>query len=381
MPLNFNIQDLINSYVHLIQKKLELYPEESYSAKIFNMISSQTVKPEKVEIKGYGFKVLERYDKRIDYRALKLRSPEDFYNNIEARNEPYFNTSDLQINYISADLYIIHEYMSLDLQTVIESYNLPIPYTEMKLPIDNVLKDKINKDTTILVDAWWSTKIYILYRLLTNGQVIINGLQLGSNTAHTSINSAVSNRQWTSNTNDPIVSFMDAVQAMKNRDPAFRRLMFKPKFIMNFETFKVFWNNPHVREYFKYFDISSLENLFDFQEIDVNSPVNRILLLGKNIEILLINDQIINPNNDSFEEAIPTNRVFVFYNIPNNIKFYHLIPPYIDERGKIVMKSGDFEFKQIMSNKPFNGTFEFEFLSGMSALILEQLAFSYFDIS
>lgn len=380
MPLNFNINDLINSYVHLIQKKLEFFPEESYSAKIFNMISNQTIKPEKLELKGYGFKVLERYDKRTDYKALKLRSPEDFYGNIEARNEPYFN-SNMQINYISADLYIMHEYLSLDLQSIIDSYNIPTPYTQHKIPVDNILKEKINKDTTILVDSWWSTKIYILYRLITNGQVVINGLQLGSNAPHTSINASVSNRQWTLASNDPIVSFMDAVQAMKNRDPAFRRMMFKPKFIMNFNTFKTFWNNANVREYFKYFDISSLENLFDFQEVDVNSPVNRILLLGKNIEILLINDQIINPNNNSFEEAIPDNKVFVFYDISNNVKFYHMIPPYIDERGKIVMKSGDFEFKQVMPNKPFNGIYEFEFLSGMSALILEQLAFSYFDIS
>ncbi len=373
-----NLQELISTYIHLIEKKLELYPEEILSTRILKLINANLVKADVVYPKGYGFKIMEIYQKRNNFYALDVITPEQFYGNIDSLNIGTFNNEE-EIQYITADVYIMLKKIVINLQSLLETWNLPIPYTNYKLPINNVLQDKINRDTTVLVDAYWRTRIYTAYRILTNLQVNINGNIIGSDSAITAI--TPSNTNWSSNTNDPIVCLMESVELMKQRDYVFRAFGFKPKFVMSWNTFMKFFNNANVRDFYKNYDISAFENLIQFANLDINAPLNELAILGKGIEVIIVNDKIVNPNTNTFENAIPDNRVYVYYDIPNNVNFYSVIPPYIDENNKVVVKQGEFEIKSVKDSKPIKGVYELMFLSGFSAIVKEPKAFSYFNIT
>lgn len=376
--MNLNLQELIQTYIHLIDKKLELYPEEMLSTKILKLLNANLINPEFIIPKGYGFKVMEIYQKRNNFNALPLKTPQEFYGNLDSLNLGAFNNEE-EIQYIIADIYTISVILTLNLQTILQSWNLPIPYTNLKLPINKVLQDKIQRDTTVLVDAYWRTRIYLGYRIITDLQVNINSNILGSDIAITPI--APSNTNWSSNTNDPIVCLMESIELMKQRDYLFRALGFKPKFVMSWNTFMKFFNNSNVREFYKNYDISAFENLIQFSNLDINAPINELAILGKGIEIIIINDKITNPNTQNLENAIPDNKVFVFYDIPNNVSIYGMIPPYLDENNKVVIKSGEYELKEIRKPVPMKGIIELLFISGLSAIVKEPKAFAYFNIT
>lgn len=296
---------------------------------------------------GANFRLV--YNK-IDIREIKPIKPLLYSEYSVAGTSLSENENVIGVETIAVDTYAVRERFRVPINMV-QAFRQPI----VGFGGQDSLKQGLEYLKTA-INSIWGIKIadlmnYILFRMITNGQVILRHLNtnhdlvVGSAVPITDITTSVTNRNW-SGTDNPLISINDAINYLRKQTVITQKLpFFSVVVFMNQTTANKLINNANFSRLADNFELSAYKEMIKYIRYSTPSQVYSSVFKDITKEIVVINYQLRSydaQGNLITEEAIPDNTVVVMVKHPQNLKLGMFALPYYD-----ITSSNDLQAQKI----------------------------------